>query len=123
MSNPAFTKLNIAMALGMWANYIRTGDVTLEPDRAIAMNKPLKNINDEQMQFSLDLRKLSKEILASDGVMVLPHNAVRQLTDHASLCDEVSDILSGQKEPRVPAADEISGGGIYIKNLLSLKTR
>jgi hypothetical protein len=50
----------IAHALSMWANYIETRDVTLCAQDLQNMKKPVKALDEAQMESVLRLRKLSR---------------------------------------------------------------
>ncbi|WP_274643978.1 hypothetical protein [Pseudomonas serbica] len=50
----------IAQALSMWANYIETRDVNLCAQDLQNMKKPVKALDEAQMESVLRLRKLSR---------------------------------------------------------------
>jgi hypothetical protein len=56
----------IHMALGMWKNYIQTGDINLSTNDAKNVNKPFKKWSElslEQQEFIKRLEALRDEVL------------------------------------------------------------
>jgi len=51
----------IAFALGMWANFIETGDNMTNAQDAANMKRPVKPTSDEQKELILRLRKLASK--------------------------------------------------------------
>lgn len=52
-----------ATAVGMWANYIETGDVSISARDAQNAKLPFKALNEEQMRMVLRFRDLSSSLL------------------------------------------------------------
>jgi hypothetical protein len=56
-----------ARAVGMWANYIETGDVSISASDAQNAKLPFKALSEEQMRMVLRFRDLSISLLQQDS--------------------------------------------------------
>ena len=52
----------VRRALQMWSNYIQTGDVTISQSDAKNMNRKVKPLTIEQMEFIVRLDKIKNKI-------------------------------------------------------------
>lgn len=63
-------KYTIFHALSLWKNYIETGDVTMDRQTAKKIGGNINNLNDGQIEFVNEIKKLANDILSNKKVII-----------------------------------------------------